>query len=124
MRDNPALSIGIACLSLERNSKSDPSQTGTNEASTNKPSETDLSLVDGDPVGGGEPLVVLDVVDAVLEVAVALGEVHLQQVLQQVLQVRAEVRREANLQWTGEAVKHLGWVKFSSSVLCNGAGVS
>ena len=43
-------------------------------------SETDLSLVDGNPVGGGEPLVALDVVDAVLEVAEALGQVHLQQV--------------------------------------------
>ena len=34
---------------------------------------------------------VLDVVDSVLEVAVPLGEVHLEQVLQQVLEVRAEV---------------------------------
>ena len=51
---------------------------------TNRPhfieSLTDLALVDGDPVGGGEPLVVFDVVDAVLQVAVALGQVHLQQV--------------------------------------------
>uniref|UniRef100_A0A6B0UTZ9 Putative secreted protein n=1 Tax=Ixodes ricinus TaxID=34613 RepID=A0A6B0UTZ9_IXORI len=50
-----------------------------------------LLLVDGDPVGGGEPLVVLDVVDPVLEVAKALGQVHLKQVPQQVLQVRREV---------------------------------
>lgn len=33
----------------------------------------------------------LDVIDTVLEVAKALGEVHLQQTTQQVLQVRAEV---------------------------------
>ena len=45
---------------------------------------TCLPLVDGDPVGGGEPLVALDVVDAVLQVAIALGQVHLQQVPQQV----------------------------------------
>lgn len=50
-------------------------------------SQTDLPLIDGDPVGGGEPLVTLDVVDAVLEVAEALGQVHLEQVPQQVLQV-------------------------------------
>ena len=56
-----------------------------------------LLLVDGDPVGGGEPLVSLDVGDAVLEVAVPLGQVHLEQVAQQVLQVAAEVGREANL---------------------------
>ena len=37
----------------------------------------DLAMVDGDPVGGGEPLVVLHVVHAVLQVAVALGEVDL-----------------------------------------------
>ena len=52
---------------------------------------TDLPLVDGDPVGGGEPLVALDVVDAVLEVAESLGQVYLQQVTQHVLQVGAEV---------------------------------
>ena len=37
----------------------------------------DLAMADGDPVGGGEPLVVLHVVHAVLQVAVALGEVDL-----------------------------------------------
>lgn len=51
----------------------------------------DLAVVDGDPIGGSEPLVVLDVVHSVLEVAVALGEVHLEQVAQQILQVGAEV---------------------------------
>lgn len=44
-------------------------------------------LVDGDPVSGREPLVALDVVDAVLQVAVALGEVDLQQVAQELLQI-------------------------------------
>ena len=39
----------------------------------------------------------LDIVDAVPEVAEALGQVYLQQVSQQVFQVRAEVRGEANL---------------------------
>lgn len=60
-----------------------------------------LPLVDGDPVGGGEPLVALDIVDSVPEVPEALGEVHLQQVSQQVLQVRAEVGREAHLAGVG-----------------------
>ena len=46
-----------------------------------------LSLIDCDPVCGGEPFVVFDVIDAVLEVAVALRQVHLQQVAKQVLQV-------------------------------------
>ena len=40
----------------------------------------------------------LDVVDPVLEVPVALGEVDLQEVAEEVLQVGAEVRREADLQ--------------------------
>ena len=40
-------------------------------------SSTDLALVDGDPVGGLEPLVILDVVDTVLQVAVALRQVDL-----------------------------------------------
>lgn len=57
-----------------------------------------LSLVDGDPVCRGEPFVALDVVDSVLQVAVAFGQVHLQQVPQQVLQVGAEVGRESNLE--------------------------
>ena len=55
-----------------------------------------LLLVDGDPFGGREPLVALDVVDAVLKVAVALGQVDLEKIAQEVLQVRAEVGREAN----------------------------
>lgn len=58
---------------------------------------TCLSLVDGDPVCRGEPLVALDVVDAVLQVAVAFCQVNLQQVSQQILQVRAEVRGESHL---------------------------
>lgn len=37
-----------------------------------------LPLVDGDPVSCGKPLVVLDVIDPILEVPKALGEVHLQ----------------------------------------------
>lgn len=32
-----------------------------------------LSLVDGDPVSGGEPLVALDIIDSIPEVAKALG---------------------------------------------------
>ncbi len=41
---------------------------------------------------------ILDVIDSILQVAIALGQVHLQQVLQQILQVRAEVGGEAHLQ--------------------------
>lgn len=44
-----------------------------------------LSLIDGDPVRRGEPLVVFDVVDAILEVAVPFRQVDLKQVSQQVL---------------------------------------
>ena len=40
----------------------------------------------------------LNVVDAVLEVAVAFGEVDLEQVAQQVLQIGAEVGRVAHLE--------------------------
>lgn len=68
---------------------------------------TRLSLVDGDPVCRGEPLVALDVVDAVLQVAVAFRQIDLQQVPQQVLQVGAEVRGESHLR--GRA-KRLRWV--------------
>ena len=57
----------------------------------------DLLLVDGYPVGEREPLVVLDVVDAVLQIAVAFGQVDLEQIAQQVLEVRAEVRGKAHL---------------------------
>lgn len=64
-----------------------------------------LFLVDCYPVCAHEPLVVLDVVDGVLEVAVPLGQVHLQQVAQQVLQVRAEVGGEADLEREGEERK-------------------
>lgn len=46
-----------------------------------------LPLVDGDPIGGGEPLVALDIVDSIPEVPETLGQVHLQQVSQQILQV-------------------------------------
>lgn len=60
---------------------------------------THLPLVDGDPVSRGKPLVVLDVINPILEVPEALGEVHLQEVPQQVLQVRAEVGREPHLEW-------------------------
>ena len=61
-----------------------------------------LLLVYRDPVCAGEPLVPLDVVDAVLEVAVALGQVNLEQVAEEVLQVGAEVRREPDLEQTKE----------------------
>lgn len=46
-----------------------------------------LPLVDGNPISGGEPLVALDIIDSIPEVAKALGKVHLQQISQQILQV-------------------------------------
>lgn len=58
-----------------------------------------LSLVDGNPVSGGKPLVALDIIDSIPEVAKALGQIHLKQISQQILQVWAEVRWEADL-WT------------------------
>lgn len=42
--------------------------------------ETHLSLVDGDAISCGKPLVVLDIVDPILEVSRTFGEVHLQEV--------------------------------------------
>lgn len=68
---------------------------------------TRLSLVDGDPVRRGEPLVALDVVDAVLQVAVAFRQIDLQQVPQQVLQVGAEVGGESHLR--GRANAYVGF---------------
>lgn len=50
-----------------------------------------LSLIDCDPVCCGKPFVAFDVVDSILQVAVAFGQIHLQQVSQHVFQVRAEV---------------------------------
>ena len=38
----------------------------------------DFFLIDGYPIGGGEPLVALDVVDAVLQVAKALCQIDLE----------------------------------------------
>lgn len=57
-----------------------------------------LLLVDGDPVSGRKPLVILDVVDAILQVSKSLGQIYLQKVPQQILQFRCKVRREADLQ--------------------------
>lgn len=45
---------------------------------------TYLPFVDGDPICCSEPLVALDVIDTVLQVAIAFGQVHLQQIPQQV----------------------------------------
>ena len=53
--------------------------------------ETHPLLVDCDPICGREPLVVLDVVDGVFQVAVPLGQVDLKQVPQQVLQITTEM---------------------------------
>lgn len=39
-----------------------------------------LSLIDGDPICRGKPFVVFDVIDAVLEVAIPLRQVHLKQI--------------------------------------------
>ena len=83
---------GLILVSLPQNASPGPTRT--------RAAHTHLPLVDGDPVGGVEPLVALNVVDAVLEVAVALGEVDLQQVTQQVLQVGAEVGWVAHLTGT------------------------
>lgn len=58
---------------------------------------SNLPLIDSNPVCCGEPLVILDIIDAVLQVAVPLGQVHLQQVPQQVLQVGREVTGEPHL---------------------------
>jgi hypothetical protein len=51
----------------------------------------DLLLVESNPVRVGEPLVLLDVCDAVLQVTIALRQIDLQLVAQQVLDVGAEV---------------------------------
>lgn len=65
-----------------------------------------LPLVDGNPVSCGKPLVVLDIVNPILEVPKAFGEVHLQQVPQQILQVRAEVGWEPHLE---RGLTRTGW---------------
>ena len=77
-----------------------------------------LSLVDCDPVCCGEPFVALDVVDAVLQVAVTFGQIHLQQVSQQVLQVGAEVGRESYLERRRNVVLELGSIFHIRSTSC------
>ncbi len=83
---------------------------------------TYLSLVDGDPVCRWEPLVVLDVVHAVLEVAVPLRQVDLQQILQQVLQVRTEVGGEPHLraqqwhEWVVRTVREITYGKATQDI--------
>lgn len=56
-----------------------------------------LSLIDGNPVCCGEPLVVFYVVHSVLQIAEPLCQVNLEQVPQEVLQIRAKVRGESYL---------------------------
>ena len=58
---------------------------------------SNLALVGGDPVGGLVPVVALDILHSILQVAEALGQVDLQQVPQQVFQVSSEVGGEAYL---------------------------
>ena len=62
-----------------------------------KSADTHPLLVDCDPICCCKPLVVLDVVYGVLEIAVPLGQVDLEQIPQQVLQVAAEVRGKPDL---------------------------
>lgn len=57
----------------------------------------DLLLQDGDPVDAAEPAMFFDVVDAILQIAVTLAEVNLQQVPYYVLYVVAEMRRKPHL---------------------------
>lgn len=57
-----------------------------------------LSLVYGNPVCCGEPLVIFYVIYTILQVAKSLCQVHLEQVSQQILQIGAEVRGESYLQ--------------------------
>lgn len=51
---------------------------------------------------------VLDVIDSVLKVPKAFGEVHLQEVPKQILQVGAEVGREPHLETGWETGQGLG----------------
>lgn len=57
----------------------------------------DLLLEHGDPVGRRKPLVSLDIVNARLQITIALRQIHLQEVAQQILQITTEMRRKANL---------------------------
>lgn len=59
---------------------------------------TNLSLIDGNPVCCGEPLVILYVIDTILQVPKSLCQVNLKQVPQQILEVGAKVRGKSNLQ--------------------------
>lgn len=56
-----------------------------------------LALVNGDPIDGGEPFVVLDVRNSIFQVAKAFGQINLEQVLQQVLQLIGEMRWKFDL---------------------------
>ena len=55
------------------------------------------SLEHGRPVEVAEPLVLLDVGHAVLQIADAFGQVDLEQILDEVFEVHAEVRRKAQM---------------------------
>lgn len=81
------------------NASVDDTNNGSTAVRRSKRAEevTHLSLIDGDPVGWAEPPVVFDVRNAVLQVAVPLRQVHLEQVLQQILQLVGEVRRVLRL---------------------------
>jgi len=58
----------------------------------------DLLLKDGNPVDATKPTMFLDVVDSVLEVAIPLAQVRLQQVSYDIFHVATEMRRKPNLQ--------------------------
>lgn len=58
---------------------------------------TYLSLIYGNPVCCGEPLVIFYVVHAILQIAKSLRKIYLEQVSQQILQVGAKVGWESNL---------------------------
>jgi len=56
-----------------------------------------LFLIESNPVGVGEPLVLFDVSNAVLEVSVAFCQINLQLIPQQVFYVGAKVRWKSHL---------------------------
>jgi len=56
-----------------------------------------LLLIERNPVHAWEPLVATYVLDPVLQIAIAFGEVNLEQVAQKILDVGAKMRWKANL---------------------------
>lgn len=56
-----------------------------------------LFLINSDPVGTGEPLVILNVSDSIFQISESLGEIHLKKIFQQIFKITGEMGGKSDL---------------------------